>query len=89
METLGHEPTGWDYDHENDPNAPPNIGAELEKLEPDHGHNDYSQLVAIPVSDEEIEAATKVDYVKWKQEHAQKPHKGKPLNPCVTFLFPC
>ncbi|KAK3989036.1 phosphatidylcholine-hydrolyzing phospholipase c [Cladorrhinum sp. PSN332] len=76
VETLGYEPTGWDYDHENDPNAPPNIVEELEKLEPDHGHNDYSQLVAIPISDKEIEAATKVDYVKWKQEHAPKPNRG-------------
>jgi hypothetical protein len=81
---LGHEPTGWDYNHENDPNAPSNIEAELEKLEPDHGHNDYSQLVAIPISDEEIEAAAKVDYVKWKQEHAKKPHKGKRLKQRAT-----
>ncbi|KAK0672543.1 hypothetical protein QBC41DRAFT_380446 [Cercophora samala] len=74
-ETLGHEPTAWDLDHENDPNAPPDIEAELEKLQPDHGHNDYSQLVAIPISEEEIEAASKIDYVRWKQEHAAKPHK--------------
>ncbi|KAK4173616.1 hypothetical protein QBC36DRAFT_359495 [Triangularia setosa] len=75
VETLSHELTGWDYDHDNDPNAPPNIEAELEKLQPDHGHNDYSQLVAIPISEEEIEAASKIDYVKWKQERAEKPHK--------------
>ncbi|KAI8306095.1 hypothetical protein K4K59_011722 [Colletotrichum sp. SAR11_240] len=74
FETLGYEPTGWDHDHVNDPNAPRNIEEELEKLRPDHGHNDFSQLVAIPISDEEIEAATKFDYVRWKQEHAEKPH---------------
>ncbi|KAK4200394.1 hypothetical protein QBC40DRAFT_280159 [Triangularia verruculosa] len=73
--TLGHEPTGWDYDHQNDPNAPENIEVELEKLQPVHGHNDYSQLVAIPISDAEIEAASKIDYVKWKQARAAKPHK--------------
>ncbi|GJC90382.1 hypothetical protein ColLi_13220 [Colletotrichum liriopes] len=64
VETLGHKPTGWDCDHTNDPSALANIEAELEKLEPDHGHNDYSQLVLIPVSDEDIKAASKVNYIK-------------------------
>ncbi|KAF5539770.1 phosphatidylcholine-hydrolyzing phospholipase C [Fusarium napiforme] len=74
-QTVGHEPTGWDYDHVNDPNAPTNLETALEELEPDHGHNDFSQLVAIPITDEEIEAASTQDYVRWKQEHAEKPHK--------------
>lgn len=64
----------------NDPSAPPNLEAALEELEPDHGHNDFSQLVSIPISDEEIEAASKPDYVRWKQQHAKKPNKGK----CLT-----
>ncbi|KAI0397035.1 hypothetical protein F5Y17DRAFT_471112 [Xylariaceae sp. FL0594] len=75
VETLGYEPTGWDYDHMNDPNRPSDFEAELKKFESDHVHNDYSQLVAIPISDDEIEAAKKIDYVRWKQERAKKPHK--------------
>ncbi|KAM5526598.1 hypothetical protein FOXYSP1_20998 [Fusarium oxysporum f. sp. phaseoli] len=62
LEILGHEPTGWDYDYVNDPNAPPNLEMALEELELDYGHIDFSQLVAIPISDEEIEAASKLDY---------------------------
>lgn len=38
----------------------------------EHGHNDFSQLISIPISDEEIEAATKLDYVNWKLEQAKQ-----------------
>ncbi|KAH7198897.1 uncharacterized protein B0J16DRAFT_367908 [Fusarium flagelliforme] len=62
FETLGYEPTGWDYDHVSDPDAPPNLEEEFENLQPHHGHNKISQLVAIPISDEEVEAAKKFDY---------------------------
>ncbi|RFN51771.1 phosphatidylcholine-hydrolyzing phospholipase c [Fusarium flagelliforme] len=75
FETLGYEPTGWDYDHVSDPDAPPNLEEEFENLQPHHGHNKISQLVAIPISDEEVEAAKKFDYVRWKQENAEKPHR--------------
>ncbi|KAF9692945.1 hypothetical protein EKO04_008962 [Ascochyta lentis] len=74
---IGLEPTGWDYDHLNDPNAPEKIDAELLQHH-GHGHNDFSHLVSIPISDEEIEAATKIDYVNWKLEQAkQHPKDGK------------
>lgn len=68
----------------NDPNAPPNLEEELQNLQPHHGHNDISQLVAVPISDEEIEAAKRFDYVRWKQENAEKPHRCK----CPTSRLP-
>ncbi|EXL89993.1 hypothetical protein NOF04DRAFT_5412 [Fusarium oxysporum II5] len=71
-----HEPTGHEYDHVNDPNAPINLQAALEELEPPHGHSDFSQLVAIPISGDEVEAASKPDYVLWKLEKAKKPRSG-------------
>src|ERR1700726_4305619 len=71
QETLGYEPTGWDYDHENDASAPEQLDVELFKHH-GHGHNDISHLISIPISDEEIEAAAKLDYVNWRLEQAKQ-----------------
>jgi hypothetical protein len=76
QETLGYEPTGWDYDHENDTSAPEQLAVELFKH---HGyeHKDISQFISIPISDEEIEAAAKLDYVNWRLEEAKQRPKNK------------
>ncbi|KAM7197430.1 phosphatidylcholine-hydrolyzing phospholipase c [Naviculisporaceae sp. PSN 640] len=70
---LGHEPTGWDYDHTNtdDSTIPANVDFEALANEA-HSHHDTAHLVDIPVSDKEIEAATKIDYVNWMAEEKAK-----------------
>jgi hypothetical protein len=88
-ESLGHEPTGWDYNHENDPSAPEHIDVDL-LMHHGHGHNDSSHLISIPISDEEIDAATKLDYVNWKLEQAkQHPENNDGLGEEATATNGC